>query len=366
MPAESVRLQAYLARAGVASRRASEDLIRAGRVQVNGRLAELGMSVDASVDTIEVDGRVITPQRLQWIVVHKPRGYVTTRDDPEGRKTVYDLLPDHLRHLFHVGRLDRDSSGLLLLTNDGESAHRLLHPRYGTTKEYYVDVEGEPTEQDLRQLVRGVRLEDGIAKAESAAFRTETKPGIVRVAVVMREGKRREVRRMFDSIGFPVRRLFRRRFGPIDIGRLAPGEWRYLTEEELASLADRPGRRLREPPAAAGRGSRRGGTVRGEGGPRRSGRAGKGGGRAPEGTGRGSDASTGRRGADDAGRPGASARRSSTRRPERGERGGAPDRPERGERPVRVDQHERGDRGERPGGADRPARPRGPRRGGRG
>jgi 23S rRNA pseudouridine2605 synthase len=262
-----VRLQAYLARAGVASRRASEELIRAGKVRVNGKVAEIGMSVDAAADVVEVDGRVITPQRVQWVAVHKPKGYVTTRDDPEGRKTVYDLLPDHLRHLFHVGRLDRDSSGLLLLTNDGEAANRLLHPRYGTTKEYWADVEGEPDLQVMRSLVRGVELEDGVAKAESVTFRDEVKPGIFRVAVVMREGKRREVRRMLEHVGFPVKRLFRRRFGPIEIGRLSPGDWRYLTAEELEALGSSP------PPRPARGGPRnppRGGPGRPtRGGPRR-------------------------------------------------------------------------------------------------
>lgn len=246
-----VRLQAYLARAGIASRRAAEDLIRAGRVRVGGAVAQLGSSVDPAADVVEVDGRVITPQRIQWIAIHKPKGYVTTREDPEGRKTVYDLLPDNLRHLFHVGRLDRDSSGLLLLTNDGEAANRLLHPRYGTTKEYWADVDGVPDVAALRKLVRGIELEDGLAKAESVAVRDEVKPGIVRLAVVMREGKRREVRRMLEAIGHPVRRLFRNRFGPIEIGRLAPGKWRFLTGEELEALGSAP------PPAPRSRGQQR-------------------------------------------------------------------------------------------------------------
>ena len=236
MPDKPVRLQAYLARAGIASRRASEELIRAGKVRVNGVVAQIGSSVDPGADVVEVEGRVVTPQRAQWVAVHKPKGYVTTREDPEGRKTVYDLLPSNLHHLFHVGRLDRDSSGLLLLTNDGTAANRLMHPRYGTTKEYWADVEGEPELQELRRLVRGIELEDGVAKAESARVRDEVKPGIVRVAVVMREGKRREVRRMLEEIGHPVRRLFRRRFGPIEIGRLPPGKWRYLTPEEIEAL----------------------------------------------------------------------------------------------------------------------------------
>lgn len=240
MESKPVRLQAYLARAGVASRRAAEELIRAGRVRVGGVVAQIGASVDAATDVVEVDGRVITPQRTQWVAIHKPKGYVTTRDDPEGRKTVYDLLPEDLHHLFHVGRLDRDSSGLLLLTNDGTAANRLLHPRYGTTKEYWADVDGDPDTSALRQLVRGVELEDGVARADSVVVRGEVKPGIVRLAVVMQEGKRREVRRMLEAVGHPVRRLFRHRFGPIEIGRLAPGKWRFLSAEEREALGSEP------------------------------------------------------------------------------------------------------------------------------
>ncbi|HET7321172.1 MAG TPA: pseudouridine synthase, partial [Longimicrobiaceae bacterium] len=136
---DRVRLQAYLARAGVASRRASEELIRQGRVRVNGLPAELGSSVTAR-DIVEVDKKIVKPQRTEWIALHKPKGFVTTREDERGRKTIYELLPEKYHHLFHVGRLDRDSSGILLLTNDGETANRLLHPSYGTTKEYLADV----------------------------------------------------------------------------------------------------------------------------------------------------------------------------------------------------------------------------------
>src|SRR5690606_33133862 len=220
--------------------------------------------------------------------------------------------------------------------NDGESAHRLLHPRYGTTKEYYVDVDGEPMDQDLRLLVRGIRLDDGIAKAESAAFRGEPKPGIARVAVVMREGRRREVRRMFDSIGFPVRRLFRRRFGPIDIGRLAPGEWRYLTEDELSSLVERSDRKLRQPPAGPGRG-------RTSGTQRKGGSAGGAAGRA------------GRAGQD------RSDRAERAERPRRSGRSGVPARPERAARPGSSAQSDRPNRPRRSGASEQSERPTSPR-----
>lgn len=236
--AESLRLQAYLARAGVASRRASEELIRAGRVRVNGRRAELGSKVTPGRDKVEVDGREVRLQRVEWIALHKPTGYVTTRDDERGRKTVYDLLPDRYHHLFHVGRLDRDSSGLLLLTNDGEAANRLLHPRYGTTKEYIADVEGEPAVASLRKLVEGVELEDGMAHAESVELRDEVREGVHRLILVMQEGRHREIRRMLEAIGHPVKRLRRRRFGPIRLGNLPIGRFRSLTPEEVRLLQE--------------------------------------------------------------------------------------------------------------------------------
>ncbi|HET8656536.1 MAG TPA: pseudouridine synthase [Longimicrobiaceae bacterium] len=248
------RLQAYLARAGVASRRASEELIREGRVRVNGEAAELGSKVQPGRDIVEVDGRVVRMRRAEWVMLHKPRGYVTTRDDPGGRKTIYDLLPDELRHLFHVGRLDRDSSGLLLLTNDGEAANRLLHPSFETTKEYLADVEGAPDDAALRELVRGVRLEDGVGRAEEVELTGETRPGVFRLRMVMREGRNREVRRMLEAIGHPVRRLFRRRFGSIELGRLAPGRWRVLGDDEVARLTGREERPRRPRGRAAGRG----------------------------------------------------------------------------------------------------------------
>lgn len=236
--AESLRLQSYLARAGVASRRASEELIREGRVRVNGRRAEIGSKVTVGRDRVEVDGRVVRLQRVEWIALHKPSGYVTTRDDPKDRKTVYDLIPEDLHHLFHVGRLDRDSSGLLLLTNDGETANRLLHPRYGTTKEYLADVEGEPSIAELRKLVEGVPLDDGLAHAEAVELRGEVREGLFRILLVMQEGRRREVRRMLDAIGYPVKRLFRRSFGPIKLGRLPAGKWRHLSADEVRLLRE--------------------------------------------------------------------------------------------------------------------------------
>jgi 23S rRNA pseudouridine2605 synthase len=194
------------------------------------------MKVNPSRDTVRVDHRVVTPLEPEWILLHKPRGYVTTRDDPAGRRTIYDLLPDQLHHLFHVGRLDRDSSGALLLTNDGEAANRVLHPRYGTTKEYRADVEGRPDPGTLRHLVDGIELDDGPARVVSATFHGEVGEGVYRLILVLEEGRNREVRRLLEAVGHPVRRLFRKSFGPIDVGRLPPGRWRRLTSEEIATL----------------------------------------------------------------------------------------------------------------------------------
>jgi 23S rRNA pseudouridine2605 synthase len=276
-----IRLQSFLARAGLASRRGSEELIRTGRVLVNGKLAEIGQSVTPE-DVVEADGRVVRLQRIEWIALHKPKGYVTTRDDERGRKTVYELLPAELHHLFHVGRLDRDSSGILLLTNDGDGANKLLHPRYETTKEYLVDVEDEPDAQTLRALVKGVELEDGMAHAESAVLQDEVKDGIFRLRIVMQEGRNREVRRMLEALGHRVRRLFRRRFATIEVGKLRPGEWRRLTPEEIQRLRGE----VPTPRPGAGRPPRRapyGGGPRSGGAP---GGAGRGGGRGTGGSGR--------------------------------------------------------------------------------
>ena len=252
----AIRLQSFLARAGLSSRRGGgADPFRSSPRQRG--TAEIGQSVTPE-DVVQVDGRVVRAQRVEWVALHKPKGYVTTRDDERGRKTVYELLPAELHHLFHVGRLDRESSGILLLTNDGDGANHLLHPRYETTKEYLVDVDGEPEPEDLRALVKGVQLEDGTAHAESADLQDEVKEGIFRVRVVMQEGRNREVRRMMEALGYRVRRLFRRRFASIEVGKLRPGEWRRLTAEEVQRLRGvaprRPGARPRTP-RAAGRGS---------------------------------------------------------------------------------------------------------------
>lgn len=229
------RLQKVLARAGLGSRRACEDLIRQGRVTVNGRAAALGDRVDPRTDRVEVDGsRVPLDPELRYLVLHKPRGVVTTANDPQGRPDVSRYYPEGVR-VFPVGRLDRDTEGLLVLTNDGELANRLLHPRYGVEREYLAEVAGRPTERALSALRRGVELEDGPARA-AAVRRVGGAGERGAVRLVMTEGRKREVRRMLEAVGLPVRRLVRVRFGPIRLGRLGAGEVRELDPAEIREL----------------------------------------------------------------------------------------------------------------------------------
>jgi len=239
------RLQKILARAGFGSRRASEALIAEGRVRVNGEVAALGDRADPETDRIEVDGAVvgIRPGLVHYLL-NKPAGVVTTASDPQGRATVVGLVPAEPR-VFPVGRLDADTEGLLLLTNDGELAHRLTHPSFGVDKEYLADVEGRPTRGALRRLREGVELEDGPTAAAKVSLVGD---GLLRITI--HEGRKRQVRRMCDAVGLPVRRLVRVRIGPISDRRLAPGEWRALEPGEV--------RALERAAASPGSGERRG------------------------------------------------------------------------------------------------------------
>jgi len=233
MPEE--RLQRALARAGFGSRRACEDLIRGGRVTINGREATLGDRVDPARDHVAVAGvRVSVDPALRYLALHKPAGVTTTARDPHATVDLTGLVPQGPR-VFAVGRLDRDTEGLLLLTNDGELANRLMHPRYGVEKEYLAEVEGGPTERQISRLLRGVELEDGPARALSARAVARA-GGHAAVRVVMGEGRKREVRRMLAAVGLPVRRLVRVRVGPVRLGRLRAGEVRDLTPEEVRAL----------------------------------------------------------------------------------------------------------------------------------
>lgn len=240
MPEE--RLQRALARAGHGSRRSSEELIAAGRVTVNGRVATLGDKVDTSRDTVSVDGATLNlDPSMRYYAFHKPVGVVTTMADPQGREDLQGFLPVDGPRVFPVGRLDRDSEGLLLLTNDGELANRLLHPSFGVEKEYLAEVEGTPTDRKLARARRGVELEDGPARAV-AARAVASSGGRGAVRIVMAEGRKREVRRLLAAVGLPVTRLIRLRVGPVALGGLAPGALRELEPGEVLGLSAAAGR----------------------------------------------------------------------------------------------------------------------------
>ncbi len=231
------RINKFLARAGVASRRGAEDLIAAGRVRLNGNLVtELGTKVVPGVDIVEVDG---APVRVRtdrlYVALNKPAGYVSTLADPQGRRTVAELMPATDHRLFNVGRLDMDTTGLLLLTDDGELAHRLMHPRYHVSKEYLATVAGRPAEATLAALRAGIELDDGPTRpAEATAERLGDTTSVVRL--VIREGRKRQVRRMLAAVGHRVLALHRVRFGPIELGDLALGSTRALTDTEIEAL----------------------------------------------------------------------------------------------------------------------------------
>lgn len=235
-----MRLQKFLARAGAASRRGSEDLMTAGRVSVNGAVVtELGTKVDPSVDEVAVDGEIVRlADGPAYLMLNKPAGYVTTMKDPQGRPTVVDLFPPNApAGLFPVGRLDQETEGLLLLTTDGELAHVLMHPRHHVPKRYLATVGGVPDESDLCGLREGVRLDDGMcAPAEARIVKRSGTAAVVEL--IIREGRKRQVRRMLSAIGHPVNRLERMAFGPVELGDLARGQVRALTEAEVAALKD--------------------------------------------------------------------------------------------------------------------------------
>jgi pseudouridine synthase len=233
MPEE--RLQRALARAGFGSRRACEELIRDGRVTIEGREATLGDRVDPSRDDIRVDGvRIPADPDLRYFAFHKPAGVTTTMRDAHAARDVSAFMPPGPR-VFPVGRLDRDTEGLLLLTNDGELANRVQHPRYRIEKEYLAEVDGVPTDRTVSRLLRGVPLEDGPASARRATVIARTGERAA-VMLVMTEGRKREVRRMLDAVRLPVRRLIRLRVGPVKLGRLPAGDTRELTAEEIRDL----------------------------------------------------------------------------------------------------------------------------------
>jgi len=235
--ARSVRLQKILAAAGVASRRRAEDLLREGRVSVNGRVAALGESADPDRDVVDVDGAPVEREPLAYWVVHKPRGVLTTVHDPEGRPTVLDLLPARGTRLFPVGRLDRNTEGLVLLTNDGRIAQTLLHPSHEVEREYRVTVSGRIAATSLERLAEGVMLEDGLT-APAQVGRATWRPasGTSRFTLTLIEGRKRQIRRALESLGHPVVALLRVRMGPLHLGNLPIGAARPLSPHERRSL----------------------------------------------------------------------------------------------------------------------------------
>jgi 23S rRNA pseudouridine2605 synthase len=275
------RLQKILSHAGLSSRRAAEEMILSGRVAVNGHtIRELGTKADPTRDRITVDGRPLAAEaRPIYLALHKPAGVMTTLSDPEGRPTVRDLLAGVRERVYPVGRLDFNSAGLLLFTNDGELAMRLTHPRYGVRKIYRVKVRGTPDEAQRRRLAQGIRLEEGTT-APAAVRVVESSPTKSWIEVTIAEGKKRQVRRMCEAVGLQVEKLVRIAFGPLKLGKLPPGAWRPLTEVELVKLRRElgwgEGREARSELAnqrrGAGRGPRRGtregGERRGAGGSR--------------------------------------------------------------------------------------------------
>jgi 23S rRNA pseudouridine2605 synthase len=228
-----VRLNAFLARAGVASRRKADELIKAGRVTVNGEPGQLNTFV-AKHDRVELDGRPLARQRLAYVLLHKPAGVVTTASDPQGRPTVVELVSDHEVRLVPVGRLDADTTGALLLTNDGELAHRLAHPRYEAEKVYETEVEGQPSDEALARLEQGVELDDG---PTAPAKTRRLGPNVVEVTI--HEGRKHQVKRMLAAVGHPVRSLHRSRYAGLTLEGLEPGAWRELEPSETDQLRTR-------------------------------------------------------------------------------------------------------------------------------
>ncbi len=231
-----MRIQKFLSRAGVASRRKAEAMVLDGRVRLNGTvLTELGTTVDPTVDRVEVDGTPVRLRPARWIRFHKPAGVLCTAEDTHGRRTIYDVLPDEHRELRYVGRLDLETEGLLLLTNDGDVANWLQHPRYQVEREYEVRVQGVPSKKDIARLRAGVMLEDGLARPVRLEVSAPTEE-FGNLTLVMTEGRKREVRRLMYAVGFPVVTLRRVRFGPVKLGNLPSGKWEALSSHDILAL----------------------------------------------------------------------------------------------------------------------------------
>ena len=225
-----MRLNAYLARAGIASRRGSDDLIKQGRVKINDEPGQLNTYVHPG-DRVEVDGQPVAPQQLTYVLLNKPAGTVTTASDPQGRPTVVQLVDEVPERIVPVGRLDADTTGALLLTNDGALAHRLAHPRYGVEKVYEAEVDGHPSAEAIRRLEAGIELDDGVTAPAQARVLQPS-----RIELTLHEGRKHQVKRMCLAIGHPVRRLHRARYAGLTLEGLQPGQWRELEPSEVKRL----------------------------------------------------------------------------------------------------------------------------------
>ena len=233
-----VRLQKALADAGVASRRACEDLITSGRVSVNGvQITTLGSKVDPENDELAVDGETVSANKSKtYLLFNKPAGVLSTMSDPEGRPCLGDYFSDRNERLFHVGRLDKESEGLIVLTNDGEIAHRATHPSYGLVKKYLVEIEGHLSAAAAQELRSGIRLEDGLARALEVTVLREPTPKNAWIEISIHEGRYHIVRRMFEELELPVLRLIRTEFGPLNVGETKVGRWRHMNQGEIENL----------------------------------------------------------------------------------------------------------------------------------
>jgi len=231
-----VRLQKFLAEAGVASRRRAESLIQAGRVFVNGQpVRVLGTRIDPGRDVVVVDGQPVALERKVYIALHKPAGVLCTSRDTHGRQRAIDLLPSSLPRLYTVGRLDKDTEGLLLLTNDGNFSLRLTHPRYKMSKAYVVEVEGELKSAEITRLLQGVRSEGELLRADKI-FQVQAHRHTTEMRLILSQGRKRQIRRMMAAVGHPVKRLLRLAVGPVELGNLRKAQWRHLTHEEIQQL----------------------------------------------------------------------------------------------------------------------------------
>jgi 23S rRNA pseudouridine2605 synthase len=242
-----MRLNRYLASCGLASRRGCEEIILAGRVTVNGRQVTELATVVSDEDRVVVDGREVSAERTATLALYKPPGVLTTKSDPKGRMTLYDLLPPHYKHLHYVGRLDNDTEGLLIMTNDGELTQRLTHPSHKVDKEYLVQADHPVRREAIAQLLKGIPLEEGLARAVSVYSISPR-----RLSIVLQQGMNRQIRRMFEALDLRVEHLVRVRIGRLTLGNLKPGKWRLLRPDEIAQLQEGAGgeRKTRAPRAA--------------------------------------------------------------------------------------------------------------------